>query len=124
MREDEKIGPLLAETSTSLNDFQVWVGLIEVRQLPGLDHQIILSGNGAFTWVTCWAIDAASYKSKVSEVMTYYGLFIAEVDDVMPFTAAEEKGIVTDELLEQFTNTAKDENFCLYGTFHNYPSDN
>jgi hypothetical protein len=103
---------------------EVWVGLVEVRQLPGLDHKIELNGEGAFTWITCWATDAASYESKISEVMTYYGLFVAEVNDVMPFAVAEEKGIVTDELMEQFADTAKDEKFCLYGTFHSYPSDN
>jgi len=103
---------------------EVWVGLAEVSQLPGSDHKIELSGKGSFTWLTCWAKDVFSYEAKVSEVMAYYGLFIVELDDVMPFTTAEEKGIVTDELLEQFADTAKDQKFCIYGTFHNYPSDN
>jgi hypothetical protein len=103
---------------------EVWVGLIEVRQLPGSNHEIALSGKGAFTWVTCWAHDVESYEAKVAEVMSYYGLFIVELDDVMPFAEAEAKDIVTDELLEQFAETAKNTSFCLYGTFHNYPSDN
>jgi len=103
---------------------EIWVGLAELRQLPGPDHKIRLSGKGSFTWVTCWATDIASYESKVSEVVAYYGLFIVELHDVMPFATAEEKGIVTDELIEQFEDTSKDEKFCLYGTFHNYPSDN
>ena len=103
---------------------EVWVGKVEVRQLPGSDHKIELSGKGAFTWVTCWATDAMSYQKKVSEVMAYYGVFIVEVEEAMPFAIAEEKSMVTDELLEQFADTAKDHKFCLYGTFHNYLSDN
>jgi len=34
---------------------EIWVGFVEVRQLPGMDHKITLSGKGAFTWVKCWA---------------------------------------------------------------------
>jgi hypothetical protein len=53
-----------------------------------------------------------------------YGLFIVDVENVMPFVRAEdEEGIVTDELLEQFEDTSKNEQFCIYGTFHNYMSD-
>jgi hypothetical protein len=103
---------------------EVWVGLAEVRQLTGADHKIELNGKGAFTWVTCWAKDVASYESRVSEVMAYYGLFVVEVGDVMTFAKAEEKGLVTGELWEQFADTAKDQKYCLYGTFHNYLSDN
>ena len=103
---------------------EVWVGCVEVRQLPGTDHKITLSGKGAYTWVTCWASDAESFENKASEVMGDYGLFIVAVENVMPFgRAEEEKGIVTDELLEQFEDTSKNEQFCIYGTFYNYMSD-
>ena len=99
--------------------FEVWVGCVEVRQLLGTDHKIALSGRGAFTWVTCWASDPAGFESKVSEVMGDYGLFIVDIENVMPFAKAEAKGIVTDELLEQFVDTSKNEQFCIYGTFYN-----
>ena len=56
--------------------------------------------------------------------MAGYGLFIVDTEKVMPFAKAEEEGIVTDELSEQFGETSKDEQFCIYGTFHNYLSDN
>ena len=52
-----------------------------------------------------------------------YGLFIVDVENVMPFAKAETKGIVTDELLEQFGDTSKNEQFCIYGTLHNYTGD-
>jgi len=42
-----------------------------------------------------------------------YGLFIVDVENVMPFAKAETKGIVTDELLEQFGDTSKNEQFCI-----------
>ncbi len=102
---------------------EVWVGCVEVRQLPGTNHKITLSGRGAFIWVTCWASDPASFESKVSEVMGDYGLFIVDIENVMPFAKAEAKGIVTDELLEQFGDTSKNEQFCIYGTFYNYIGD-
>lgn len=66
----------------------------------------------------------AGYEAKVAEVMGFYGLFIVELDEVMPFAAAEEKGIVTDELLEQFADTVQNEKFCIYGTLHSYRTDN
>jgi hypothetical protein len=102
---------------------EIWVGFVELRQLPGTDHKITLSGKGAFTWITCWASDAASFESRVSEVMADYGLFIVDTEKVMPFASAEAEGIATDELIEQFDDTVKNEQFCIYGTFHNYKSD-
>jgi hypothetical protein len=102
---------------------EIWVGLVELRQLPGIDQKIVLSGKGAFTWVTCWASGAASFESNVSAMMSDYGLFIVDIEKVMPFASAEGEGIITDELMEQFENTSKNEQFCLYGTFHNYMGD-
>jgi hypothetical protein len=102
---------------------EVWVGFVELRQLPGTDHNITLSGKGAFTWVTCWASDVASFESKVSQVFSSYGLFVAGTEQVMPFSRADEIGIVGDELAEQFENTCKNEGFCIYGTFHSYKND-
>jgi hypothetical protein len=104
-------------------DMEIWVGFVEVRQLPGVDHKVMLSGKGAFTWITCWATNIASYEEKVSEVMNYYGLFVVEMEKVMPFANAEEKGLVDDELAEQFEDTSKDNNFCIFGTLHNYMGD-
>lgn len=104
-------------------DIEIWVGRVEVRQLPGVDHKVTLRSKGAFTWITCWATDAVSYEKKVSEVMNYYGLFVVEIDKVMPFASAEEEGLVGDELAEQFEDTSKDNNFCIFGTLHNYMGD-
>jgi len=56
--------------------------------------------------------------------MKDYGLFVVETDRTMPFAKAEDLGIVDDELIEQFADTVKNESFCIYGTFHSYPSDN
>ena len=87
---------------------EVWLGRVEVRQKAGIDHKIVLSGAGAFVWITCWACDFASYCSKVSQVMDYYGLAIAGVEEAMPFNVAEERGRVADGLLEQLADTMQD----------------
>jgi hypothetical protein len=102
---------------------EIWVGQLHVRQLPGTDHKIELSGKGAFTWVTSWAVDSASYARKVSDVMNDYGLFIVEMEQVMPHERAGEVGIVGNELAEQFRDTFQNKNYCIYGTFHNYSGD-
>jgi len=102
---------------------EVWVGLVEVRQIPGVDHKVTLRGKGAFTWVTCWATDAAGYESQVSDVMNEYGLFVVETKKVMPFASAQEAGLVGDELVEQFEDKTKRRNFCIFGTLHNYMGD-
>jgi len=88
--------------------------------LPGDDHLIVLSGKGAFTWVTCWAVDLESYKNKVSAVMNDYGLFVVEAEQIMPFVEADQNGLVSEKLAEQFEDTSQNEEYCIYGTFHNY----
>ncbi len=55
--------------------------------------------------------------------MADYGLFLVDTDKVMAFERAKEEGIVTDELMNQFEETSKNERFCIYGTFHSYTSD-
>ena len=103
---------------------EVWVGMVELRQLPGSDHNVQLSGKGAFTWITCWAEDADGYGCKVSEVMESYGLFVVEMEEVMPFVQAEEASAVTYELYEQYEETRVNQNYCIFGTFNNYMTDN
>jgi hypothetical protein len=103
---------------------EVWVGKVEVRQLPGDGHKIELSGKGAFTWITCWAEDADGYGRRVSEVLKSYGLFVVETKEVMPFSQAEAAGAVTDKLFEQYEETRVNQNFCIFGTFHTYTTDN
>lgn len=102
---------------------EIWVGLVEVRQLPGTDHNITLSGRGAFTWVTCWASDHEAFERKVSEMFESDGLFVVSTEHVTPFSQADQMGIVTDELAEQFEDTSKNENFCIFGTFNSYKRD-
>ncbi len=55
--------------------------------------------------------------------MAKYGLFVVEMDDVEPFREAEADG-VEEELAELAENASIDENYCIFGTFHSYPSDN
>jgi hypothetical protein len=102
---------------------EVWVGLVEVRQLPVENNSIILDGKGAFTWIACWASDESSYRARVAEVEAEYGLFVIDVEQAMTYTRAEEIGIVDDELADIFERTSENENYCIFGTFHSYPSD-
>lgn len=55
--------------------------------------------------------------------MAYYGLSIVGIEEAMLFSVAEQRGLVTDELLEQFADTMQDCEFCIYGTFHCYKGD-
>jgi hypothetical protein len=102
---------------------EVWVGMVEVRQLPGGDHSVLLSGKGAYTWIACWAKDVHSYKKKVSEVMTHYGLFVVNVEREMTYEDGERRGLLSEEVIELCQDAAKDENFCIFGTLHNYMTD-
>ena len=102
---------------------EIWVGCVGLRQLPGSGHNITFSGKGAFTWVTCWASDGATFESKIAEVFFDHGLFVVGTEQVMPFSRAEEIGIVGDELAEQFEDTSKNENFCIFGSFYGYKND-
>ncbi len=103
---------------------EVWVGWVEVRQLPGSDHQITLSGKGAYTWITCWAQDATGYEERVKKVMGEYGLFVIGIENAMPFAEFEKTRTVSDELFDQLERTSTDENFTIFGTLHNYMTDN
>jgi len=55
--------------------------------------------------------------------MSSYGLSIVGIEEAMPFTGAEQRGIISDELLEQFADTMQDREYCIYGTFHCYEGD-
>ena len=99
---------------------EVWIGLVEVRQLPGEDHSITLSRKWAFTWIACWAHDEASYKARVEEVEAEYGLFVVDIQKSMAFIRAEEAGILSDELAEICERTSENESYCIFGTLHNY----
>jgi len=103
---------------------EVWVGFVELRQLPGRNNSIALNGRGAFTWISCWASDEASYKARIEEVQAEYGLFVVDVEQSMSFTRAEEAGIIDEELADICDRTSENENYCILGTLHNYPSDN
>jgi hypothetical protein len=102
----------------------VWIGYVEVRQLPGEDHAILLSGKGAFVWVGCWAMDEASYRSRVAEVATEYGLFLVDVEETMILSQAEDDSRLGEELADICKRTSENENYCIFGKFHIYPSDN
>ena len=97
---------------------QVWVGRLEVTQLPG-DRLITLSQGAAFTWFTCWTNSMENFERKAVEVMRHYGLHVIGLDEVFPassFTALEEN------LVEQIERTGESETYCLYGTMHGYPA--
>jgi hypothetical protein len=103
---------------------EVWIGFVEVRQLPGEDHEITLSGKGAFTWISCWAKDETSYRARVEEVQAKDGLFVVDIEHAMPYSKAEELGVLNEELAEICERTSENESYCIFGTFYNYPNDN
>lgn len=96
---------------------QVWVGRLEVTQIPG-DQLITLSQGAAFTWFTCWAETVDGFEGKATEVMLHYGLHVIAIDEASP--ASERLG-VEGTLLEQIERTGESETYSLYGTFHGYP---
>jgi hypothetical protein len=96
---------------------QVWVGLLEVTQIPG-DQLITLSQGAAFTWFTCWAETSESFELKAIEVMLHYGLHVIAVDEI---SQASDRLGVEGDLLEQIERTHESETYSLYGTFHGYP---
>jgi len=102
---------------------EVWVGFVEVRQLPGENHPIALTGKGAFTWIACWTVDAESFRARVGKVMNEYGLFVVDAEEITTYTKAEEDGIVGAELADLYERTRVNENYCIYGTLHNYFQD-
>jgi len=105
-------------------ELSVWVGFVEVRQLPVDDPPIKLSGKGAFTWVACWAVDEESYRTQVAEMFLADGLFIVDVDNVMPSNDAADAGLIGHELAELVERVSKNMNYCIFGTFHTYRHDN
>ncbi len=95
---------------------EVWVGLIEVTQIPG-DQLITLELGAGFTWFTCWAESTEGFEDKATEVMRHYGLHLIGCDQV---SAASDRVGVEGELLEQIENTGESHSHSLFGTFHTY----
>ena len=103
---------------------EIWVGLAELRQLPGEEASVRLKGKGTFTWWACWAIDDVSFKTTVADACQLYGLFVAEFESVMAYKEAAKTGWVGDDLEELAERASQDEEFCVFGTLHGYKSDN
>ncbi len=96
---------------------EVWVGLIEVTQIPG-DQLITLELGAGFTWFTCWADSAEGFQTKATEVMRFYGLHLIGCDQV---SAAYDRVGVEGELLDRIERTRESHAHSLFGTFHTYP---
>lgn len=96
---------------------QVWVGLLEVTQIPG-EQLVTISQGAAFTWFTCWADSNESFERKAVEVMLHYGLHVIGFDEI---SLADDRVEVEGDLLEQIERAREVETHALFGTFHTYP---
>lgn len=106
--------------AAAVKDSSVWIGLLHVRRLPSCNLDWNPEAKGAHVWWTAWASSRQEYETSVAAVTAGYGLFIVEIAHVRATTSESEPD---DSLAEIVERTESNENYSIFGTFHNYTSD-
>lgn len=104
---------------------RLWIGLVEVRSLPG-GSDILGDTKGAFVNIVTWASAAEEYERKANVLIEDLGgLFISEVIDPEPVETRQAKGSYDfDEEIEDMISRAhSNSNAIIYGTFHTFEKD-
>ncbi len=103
---------------------QLWIGLVEVRPLPG-GSAILGDTKGAFVNIVTWASDVDEYNRKTHVLIEDLGgLFICEVIDPGPVDARTSSQGSFDSETEDMISRAHDNlNAIIYGTFHTFDKD-
>lgn len=104
---------------------QLWIGLVEVRQLGG-NSELLGDNKGAFVNVVTWAADAEQFRQNAELLITELGgLFVADVRDPASVNAKRARsGGGWDESIEDLISRAQtNPNAIMYGTFHMFKKD-
>jgi hypothetical protein len=99
---------------------QPWIGLLELRKLPGCE---IMEKPGAFVNVITVAISDREFQDKVRRRCEEILLFVNEIGDWEPFAERVSKYEVDDELMELSARAESPTNEVRFGTFHAYSRD-
>jgi hypothetical protein len=111
--------------AAQLKPKQLWIGMVEVRQLDG-KSEILADTKGAFVNIVTWASDAAEYKRNVELVIgDIGGLFVSEVLNPEPVETrkARTKSGFGQEIEDLISRAQDNPNAIIYGTFHTFEKD-
>jgi hypothetical protein len=106
---------------TTTGDQELWIGLVELRPLPGAD--LLRGAAGAFTRIVTWASNASEYRQKAELLAKHLNLYVMSVDREEPAASLERRVGFTEEIADLILRAETNPNAILYGTFHRYLSD-
>jgi hypothetical protein len=109
------------ESSDAQKDPELWVGLVELRRLPGC--QLLIGSAGAFTNVMTWAASVEDFRKKAETLAESLDLFVACIEGEEPLAIRQARGCLTEELEELVYSAESNANAILYGKFHTYKFD-
>jgi hypothetical protein len=104
-----------------LGDFEIWIGLVELRGLPGSD--LLSDSAGAFTNIVTWATDANAYRTKVESLARAYSLFVVGIESEEPVATREDRWALSLEIEELVHQAESNPKAILFATFHKYRFD-
>lgn len=99
---------------------QPWIGLVEVRKLPGCT---IIENKGAFVNVIAMALSAEDFEAKVRKKCDQMFMFVEEIENLEPFANRIAKHEVADELRDFCDEAEMHPDEVFFGTFHEYLRD-
>jgi hypothetical protein len=96
----------------------VWIGVAGV--IPQDGCELIDADQGAYTNFLTLAVDEAEYRSKVADVLRSYNLELLELNDIRPFSEADDPD---DDILQIAREIQEQQNpkHVRYATFHTFP---
>lgn len=106
------------EGSQCLSGPELWVGVVELRRLPGCE--LLTEAAGAFTNVVTWAVSAEDFRTKAETLAESSKLFVASIEREEPLATRSARAYLTEELEELVNRAESNPNAILYGLFHTY----
>ena len=96
----------------------VWIAVAGV--IPKEGCELFSADQGAYTNFLTLAADEAEYRSKVADVLSHYNLELLELNDVRPFSEADDPD---DEILQIALEIQEQQNpkHVRYATFYTFP---
>jgi hypothetical protein len=104
-----------------LGDLAIWIGLAELRGLPG--SALLSDSAGAFTSIVTWATDADAFRTKVETLAKAYSLFVVRIESEEPVAARKDRGALHPGIEELVYQAESNPKAILFGTLHKYRFD-
>ncbi len=95
---------------------QIWIGLVEVRPLPGC--KLLEEAKGAYAHAMAWAETAEDFQKMAALRAADLSLEIVEFRDIQPWSIRNAGDELRDEFYQMEQRIASDVRQVVFGRFH------